>query len=95
MEDLSECRHIGMLFNPRALKSQYSIKRTQPKNTYATFNGNPYTTIIFCNSLINVSNETDITTFYRRLSSFARHTPKHNVIFIGGDINAQIGRRKW
>ena len=55
-----------------------------------TFNGNPCATILSCNCLTNAGDETDITIFYNELSSFVRHIPKHNVLIIGKDINAQI-----
>ena len=58
----------------------------------ATFNGNPSATIIFCGSPTNVSEETDLIAFYDELSSFTRSIPKHNVLVIGGDMNAQIGK---
>ena len=57
----------------------------------ATFNGNPSTTII-CYSPTNVSEETDAITFYNKLSSLVRSIQKHNVLIIGGDMNAQIGK---
>ena len=55
-------------------------------------NGNPDTTIIFCYSPPNVSEETDIIAFYNELSFLVRSIPKHNVHVIGGHINAQIGK---
>ena len=57
----------------------------------ATFNGNPRATII-CYSPINVSEETELVAFYGELSSLVRSIPKHNVLVIGGDMNAQIGK---
>ena len=83
---------VGMLLSPRALKSLNSIEKIQPRIICATFNGNPCTTIVSCYSPTNASDESDITTFYNELSSLARHTPKHNVLIIGGDMNAQIGK---
>ena len=59
----------------------------------ATFNGNPRTTIISYYSLTNVSEETELIAFYDELSSLAGSTPKHNVLVIGGDMNAQIGKK--
>ena len=56
----------------------------------ATFIGNPSATII-CYSHTNVSEETDPIAFNKELSSLVRSTPKHNVLIIGGDMNAQIG----
>ena len=58
----------------------------------ATFNGNPSTTIISCDSPTNVSEETDLIAFYNELSSLVRCIPKHNILIIGGDMNAQIGK---
>ena len=58
----------------------------------ATFNGNPRATIISCYSPTNVSEETELVAFYDELSSQVRSIPKHNLLVIGGDMNAQIGK---
>ena len=58
----------------------------------ATFNGYPSTTIIFCYSPTNVSEKTNLIALYDELSSLVRSIPKHNVLVIGGDMNAQIGK---
>ena len=79
-----------MLIGPRALKSLNSIEKIQPWMMVATFNGNPSTAIISCYSLANISNETDLISFYNELSSVIRGIPKHNVLIIGGDMNTQI-----
>ena len=50
----------------------------------ATFNGNPRETIISCNNPTNVSEETELVTFYDELSSLVRSIPKHNMLVIGG-----------
>ena len=60
----------------------------------ATFNGNPKATIISCYSPTNVSEETKLVTFYKELSSLVRSIPKHNLLVIGGDMNAQIGKNR-
>ena len=54
----------------------------------ATFNGNPRATIISCYSPTNVSEETELVTFYDELSSLVCSIPKHNMLVIGGDMNA-------
>ena len=56
----------------------------------ASFNGNLYTTIIFCFSPTN--DETDIITFENKLSNLVGHIPKYNVLIMGGDMDAQIGK---
>ena len=81
---------VGILIGPRALKSLNSIEKIQPRMIVATFNGDPRATIISCYSPTNVSEETEFITFYGELSSLVRSIPKHNVLIIGGDMNAQI-----
>ena len=60
----------------------------------ATFNGNPRATIISCYSPTNGCEETELATFYDELSSLVRSIPKHNMLVIGGDMNAQIGKNR-
>ena len=60
----------------------------------ASFNGNPCTTIIICcNNPTNAIDETDFIT-YNLLSSLVRCIPKQNVLIIGEDMNAQIGKEE-
>ncbi len=74
------------------LKTLNSIKKIKPRILVATVNGNPRATIISCYSPTNVSEETELVTFYDELYSLVRSIPKHNVLVIGGDMNAQIGK---
>ena len=85
---------VGILIGPRALKSLNSIERIQPRMMVATFNGNPRTTIISCYSPTNVSEETELIAFYDELSSLVHSIPKHNVLVIGGNMNALIGKNR-
>ena len=84
---------VGMLIGPRALKSLISIKKIQPRVMVAMFNGNPSTTIISSYRPTNVSDEMDLIAFYNELSSLVCSIPKHNVLIIGGDTNAQIDKK--
>ena len=84
-----ECE--GMLLSPCSLESQNSLEKIQLRMICDSFNGKLCTTIFFSNSSTNVTAETDIITFYNELSSFDWHIPKHNVLIIGWDMNAQIG----
>ena len=79
-----------MLIGPRVLKTLNSIEKIQPTMIAATFNSNPRAKIISCYSPTNVSEETEHVAFYDELSSLVRSIPKHNVLVIGGDMNAQI-----
>ena len=54
----------------------------------ATFKGNPSKTIISCYSPTNASDETGLDTLFDELSSLVRGVSKHNVLIIGGDMNA-------
>ena len=83
---------VGLLIGPRALKTLNSVEKIQPRMMAATFNGNPRATIISCYSPTNVSEETELVTFYDELSSLVRSIPKHNMLVIGRDMNAQIGK---
>ena len=82
---------VGMLIGPRALKSLNSIEKIQLRMMVATFYGNPSATIISSYSPTNVSEKTDLIAFFNELSSLVHSIPKHNILVIGGDMNAQIG----
>ena len=86
--------NVGMLIGPRTLKTLHSIERIQPRMMAATFNGNLKATIISYYSPTNVSEETELVTFYEELPSLVRSIPKHNLLIIGGDMNAQIGKNR-
>ena len=95
MEKLCQRRSrggVGLRIGPRALKTLNSVEKIQPRMIAATFKGNPRATIISCYSPTNVSEETELVTFYDELSSLVRSIPKHNMLVIGGDMNAQIGK---
>ena len=81
---------VGILIGPRVIKTLNSIERIQPRMMTATFNSNPRATIISYYSPTNVSEEIKLATFYDELSSLVRSIPKHNLLVIGGDMNAQI-----
>ena len=81
---------VAMCISPRALKSLNTIEIIQPRMMVATFNGNHSSTIISYYSPTSVSNETDLIAFYNKLSSLVRTIPKHNILIIVGDMNAQI-----
>ena len=83
---------VGILIGPRALKTLNSIERIQPRMLAATFDDNPRATIISCYSPTNVSEETEVVAFCDELSSLVHSIPKHNLLVIGGDMNAQIGK---
>ncbi|XP_071958787.1 uncharacterized protein [Antedon mediterranea] len=82
---------VGLLLSPRAIKSLNKIEKINSRIIIANFNGNPETTIISCYSPTNVADEDLVTQFYIELSSLVRDVPKHNLLLIGGDFNAQIG----
>ena len=66
------------------------IEMITPRIMIATFHGNPETTVISCYSQTNVSDEIDTEIFYSDISSLIRQVPKHNVLLIGCDFNAQL-----
>ena len=56
---------VGLLIEPRALKTLNSIEKIQPRMMAATFNGNPRATIISSYSPTNVSEETELVKLLR------------------------------
>ena len=82
-----------MLIRPQALKSLNRIEKIQPRMMVPIFDGNSSTTIISCYSPTNVSEETELIAFYNELSSLVCSILKNNVPIIGGDMNAQIGKK--
>ena len=60
----------------------------------ATFNGNFRATIISCYSPTNVSEETQLIAFHDEQSSLVHSIPNHNVLVIGGNMNAQIRKNE-
>ena len=79
-----------MLFNQQAYNAHASVEMISPRIMIATINGNPQTTIISCYSPTNVSTEDEVEKFYEELTSVTRQVPKHNILIIGGDFNAQL-----
>ena len=87
-----------------AVEGQYEkTGENIPKNSFKyTFfehwgqgsNGNPKATIISWYSPTNVNEETELVTFHEELSSLVRNIPKLDLLVIGGDMNAQIGKKQ-
>ena len=69
------------------------MRKTTSRIFIPPFNGNPKTTFVACYSPTNVSEETQAQEFYTQLQDTIRKLPKHNVIIIAGDMNAQVGTR--
>ena len=82
---------VGMLLSPLATRSLNSIEKITSRILVATFHGNPEPTLISCYSPANIAYEQEVIDFYDDLSSLIRSIPKHNVLIIGRDLNAQIG----
>ena len=96
MEKLCQChgRRGKNAYRTKSVKTLNNIERMQPRMMAASFNGNPRATIISWYSPTNVSEETELVTFCEELSSLVRSIPKHNLLVIGGDMNAQIGKNR-
>lgn len=85
---------VGFLLSPHAMRSLNSIEKITSRIIVATFNGNPVPSIISCYSPTNTTVEQEVIDYYDELSSLVRNTPKHNILIIGGDLNAQLGTSK-
>ena len=60
----------------------------------ATLNDILGTTILSCYSPTYASDKTDLIPFYNKLYYFVHSISKHNILIIGGDMNAQVGKNK-
>ena len=67
-----------------------SIETITSRILVAIFHGNPEPTLISYYSPTNTADEQEVIDFYDDLSSLIRSVQKHNVLIIGGDLNAEI-----
>ena len=89
-------RVVGMLLSSHTIKSRKSIEKIQPRMMCTTCHGNPFSSVISCYSPTNVSDETDVITFYNELSSLVQHIPKYNVLIIFGRyVCMYMQRLEW
>ena len=84
-------RGVGILLSPQAYGTLLNVESINARIMVATFNGNPQTTFVACYSPTNVSEEIQAQEFYTQLQDTIRKLPKHNVIIVAGDLNAQVG----
>ena len=74
-----------------AYGSLLNVKSVSPRSLVATVNGNPKTTIISRYNSTNCSDKIEAVDFYSILQDFIRQLPKHIVIIVAGNMNAQVG----
>ena len=82
---------VGILLDPRANLAVESIETISERTMIATFNGNPKCTVIPTYSPTNITHEDTIQEYYSELTTLIHQVPKHNVLFLCGDMNAQVG----
>ena len=82
---------VGILLNPHAKMALESIETISERTMIATFNGNPKRTVILTYSPANVTSEVATKEYYSELTTLIHQVPKHNVVFLCGDMNAKIG----
>ena len=83
---------VGFLLNPLASKSLCSVQKISSRIIVANFAGNPATTVICCYSPTNCADNSEVIQFYDDLRQTTKKTPRHNVLVVLGDLNAQIGK---
>ena len=82
---------IGIVLYPCDLKSLNDIeKKTNRELSVLHLVSTPTQQLSLAS---DTSDETDITTFYNKISFLTRHIPKHNVLILSRDMNAQIGKK--
>jgi len=83
---------VGFLLSSKAVQALNNIEVIDKRLLTASFNGNPQTTIISCYSPTNVSDEEDALAFINQLTDLIKAVPKHNVLIVGGDMNAKLSK---
>ena len=82
---------IGTVLNRDSMNCLLSAESVSSRILVLSFSGNPRTTHICCYSPHNQSSEEEVENFYEELSEVVQQIPAHNVVFICGDFNAQLG----
>ena len=85
---------VGILVNQHILKSLISVESISSRIMIDTLSGNPETTVLCCYSPHNQSPEDEVIKFYQDLSNVIRQVSTHNVLFMCGDFNSQLGLDK-
>ena len=80
---------VGILLNPHAKLALESIETISERTMIEAFNGNPKCTVISTYSPTNVTSENAIKEYYSELTTLVHQVPKHNILFLCGDMNAQ------
>lgn len=84
---------VGFLVSPKAKAALNYVSKVSSRIIMASFNSNPALTTISCYSPTNCSDVDDVEAFYEDLTDTVSNLPKHNMLLIGGDFNAQLGRQ--
>ena len=94
MEKLCQCRHRKRRYAYRTTWSNYYIAPRKCKRQWGQLllMATPRQTSISYYSLTNFNEETVLIAFYNELFSSVLSIPKHNVLIIGGYMNAWIGK---
>ena len=85
---------VGVVVSKHSIDCLLSAESISTRILVLTFAGNPKTTHICCYSPHNQSPEEEVLEFYNQLSEVMREIPAHNVVFLCGDFNAQLGSDK-
>ena len=86
---------VGFLLSPRAKASLNYVSKVSSRIAIASFNSNPSLTIVSCYSPTNNADISDVEDFYGELVDTIKQVPKHNLLAIGGDFNAQLGKQDY
>ena len=80
----------GMLLDPHSELALENIQTISERTMIATLNGYPKCTIISTYSRTNVTNEDTIQGYYSELTTLIHLVPKHSVLLLCSDMNAEI-----
>ena len=81
---------VGIIINKRASNVLSEVIKWNERIIIATFEGNPKTTIIVHYSPVEGDDEAE--QHYNQLSSAVKQVPKHDILIVLEDFNAQLAR---
>ena len=81
---------VGIEINAKLLPFLESVDKHDNRIISATLKSNPKTIVAACYSPHNVLDEPIVSDFYKKLSQVIEDVPSHSMLFVGGDMNAQV-----
>ncbi|XP_046858609.1 uncharacterized protein LOC124452060 [Xenia sp. Carnegie-2017] len=81
---------VGIAINAKLVPFLESVDKHDNRTISSILKGNPKTIVVACYSPHNVLDEPIVSDFYQKLSQVIEDVLSHSMLFVGGDMNAQV-----